>query len=433
MNKYALWLLFVVAVSGCFANSQPTVDMVAKTATLVIVPVNRHAYVQYKVTNKTRITRTLTMTAIPNVTQLTSERSACSNPFTLGPNQSCNLTLYIDGALQHSNYSGGPIICKTQSGTNTPDPFFCSQPNPSMVLYIYPAAAVTPSAQKLYVSNWDGGSISLCYINELGDLAHCTVSATSETFLNPEALAINGLYLYVANIGGGMSACDIDGTTGELTHCQNAITDTNNPPVYGPDGISIQNGMAYISNSGLGDLTKQGVTTCTVNGLSLTDCHFTRGDASFAVPSDLAVFDDTVYVTNFGSQTTYCTIDDPLCVSPNEGTISGTGDLLNEPEGLFITAIDGLNYAYFTNHGNHTVTLCQVTAPNQFTDCANTEGYFTGFGNLTILNSPLKALIPSGLKTIAICDVNANDGKLSHCVDSKETSFHNPSGLVFMQ
>lgn len=433
MNKYALIVfLLAIKVIPCLANSQPTISLVANSSTLVMIPANRQTYVKYKVTNHTSVTRTLTMVPIPNVSQSTQNQSDCSNPFTLAPNQSCNLTLYVNGALQQANYSGGPVICKTKRGTNTPDPYFCSQPEKSMELFIYPEAAITPAANKLYVSNWDGGSISLCYINELGDLNHCLVSAVSDTFLNPEALAIKDQYLYVANIGGGVSSCSIDASSGELTGCINAISYTQNPPVYGPDGIAIQDSTAYISNSGLDDLTKQGVTTCTVDGPNLTNCNFTKGDASFSIPSDLALFDNTVYVTNFESQTTYCAIDNPLCINPNEGMISGTADLLSEPEGLFITAINGLDYAYFTNHGNNTVTLCKITAPTTFTDCATTEGYFTGFGNLTLLASPLKAYIPSGLKTIAICDVNPDDGTLSNCVNSKEISFNNPSGLVLM-
>ena len=416
----------------CLAYSQPTIGFVANTSTLVQIPANRQTYVQYKVTNNTKVTRTLTMVPIPNVSQVTGERSECGNPFVLAPNQSCNLTLYVNGSVQRSNYAGGPVVCATKPGTNTPNPFYCSQPEQSIELFIYPVPAVTPTLNKLYVSNWDGGSISLCYINDLGHFEHCLVSAVSDTFVNPEALAINGQYLYVANIGGGMSSCSIDTNSGELTNCQNSITDTPNPPVYGPDGIAIQNSTAYISNSGLDDLAKQGVTICTVDGPNLKNCNFTRGDASFSIPSDLALFNNTVYVTNFESQTTYCTVDNPLCINPNQGQITGTGDLLSEPEGLFITAVNGSDYAYFTNHGNHTVTLCKITTPTTFVNCANTAGYFTGFGNLALLNSSLKAYIPSGLKTIAVCDVNPEDATLRNCVDSNEISFNNPSGLAIL-
>jgi|GEM_PF-1558573 len=437
MNKY-VWLLALTAfnVTECFANTQPTFSLVANTPTAITVPANRHAYVQYRVTNNTSVTRTLTMTPIPNVTQVTTGNT-CSNPFTLGRNQSCNLTLYIDGALQRSDYSGGPVICKANSN-NTPNPFLCSQPEQSMVLSIHQAPAVIPTTNKLYVSNWDGGSISMCSIANSGNIFDCLVSAVSDTFLNPEALAINGNYLFVANIGGGISSCSIDINTGELTNCSNAINDNTATAVNGPDGIAIQvvnqDTFAYIANSSADDASKQGVTKCTVSGPSLSNCTFTNGGHPeyFSIPSDLALFNNTAYITNFNSQTiaTYCTDGNLTCTVGTVGTITSDPSLLNEPEGLFITTINTTAYAYFTNHGSHTVTRCVVTAPTNFNSCYNTEGYFTGFGNLTILASPLKAFIPSGLKTIALCNVNSTTGALSDCIDSTELSFNNPSGLV---
>jgi hypothetical protein len=446
MNKCLLLIAFIVFNgTSCFAKSQPTFSLVATTPTSIVVPENRHTYVQYKVTNNTGVTRTLTMQPIPNVTQVTKDSSQCSNPFTLSRNQSCYLTLYIDGAVLDSNYSGGPVVCKANSN-NTPNPFLCSQPEQSMTLYIYPTPAIQLTTKKLYVSNWNGGSISLCSITDAGTIAHCLVSAVSGTFLNPEALTINGNYLFVANIGGGISSCAIDSQTGELTACNNAINDTLLPPVYGPDGIAIQSNVAYIANSGLDDLTKQGVTTCDVNNQNLTNCAFTKGGGDFSVPSDLALFNNTVYITNFinnnqiypatyNTLATYCTnIPGPLSCNALD-LEAGSNYLLNEPEGLFITTLNNSvnTFAYFTNHGNNTVTFCTVASPTSFTDCANTEGYFTGFGNLTILNtpgSPLKAYIPSGLKTIAVCDVNSTTGALSDCVDSTELGFNSPSGLV---
>jgi hypothetical protein len=241
--------------------------------------------------------------------------------------------------------------------------------------------------------------------------------------------------LFVANIGGGISSCAINATTGELSNCINAASPADQ--IHAPDGIAINNSYAYISNSGP-EQFNQGVTYCSVSGQSLSSCSFVQGDASFSVPSDLAISNGTLYITNFNSntvQTTYCTIPggvpSTVCTSGSgQGTISGTSNLLNEPEGISFAAISSNNYAYFTNHGNNTVTVCQVTSPTVFSGCFITQGYFSGFGNLAILDSPLKAFIPSGLKNIAICDVNTSDGSLSNCVNSTELSFNNPSGLI---
>ncbi|MCX7117286.1 MAG: hypothetical protein NTW94_05185 [Legionellales bacterium] len=429
MKKYlSLIYLLCFIVTPNHANTQPKFGLVASTQTTVTVPANRHALVQYRVTNRTSITRTLTMVPIPNVVQRTDDPSQCSNPFVLAPNQSCNLTLFINGATQQRAYSGGPVVCKTQAHTNIPDPFLCSQPASNMVLTIFQAPPVAPTTNKLYVSNWSGDSISLCYLHS-GNLVNCLVSAVSGTFLNPEALAINDGVLFVANIGGGISSCVIDPVTGDLSTCQNAVT-TPNPPIFGPDGIAILGGQAFIADSGPASLN-QGVTVCDISGQFLTNCTFTKGDASFSVPSDLAIADHTVYVTNFNSLTTYCTVADPLCTTASgEGSISGTASLLNEPEGLFMTSINSVQYAYFTNHGNNTIVLCTVLSSTDFSNCLVTGGYFTGFGNLTLLNSELKGYIPSGLNSINICDVNVSDGTLSNCLNSTESAFNNPSGMV---
>jgi hypothetical protein len=438
MTKYVrvvLISLLTFKIVPSLAAIQATFSLVAKTPTSIGVPANRQTIVQYLVTNNTAITRTLTMVPIPNVTQLTSDSSQCRNPFTLAKNQSCNLTLLINGAQQTSSYFGGPVVCKTKNNSNTPDPFLCSQPEASMELYIYPTPPVTPTAHKLYVSNWDGGSISLCYINDDGTIAHCLVSAVSDTFLNPEALAIHGGYLFVANIGGGMSACLIDSITGELSDCQNATNNVNAAEIHAPDGIAINGSTAYISSSGP-ESAKQGMSACDVSNGSLTNCSFTQGNqANYSIPSDIALYNNYLYITNFNSQnvpTSYCSSISPYCNNSN-GSVDGTSDLLNEPEGIAFATINANNYAYFTNHGNHTVTLCQApidAPPTTFIGCTTTEGYFTGFGNLAILPNPLKAFIPSGLKTIAMCDVSETDGSLSNCINSTEIGFNNPSGLV---
>lgn len=429
-NFFLIWLCACSVFPG-HAGTQAKFSVVANTPTDITVPANRHAYVQYTVTNNTAVTRTLTIVPISQVVQRTDDSSQCANPFVLAFGQSCKLTLYVDGAQLSSAVNGGPVVCKTKGSDNTPDRFLCSQPEPDMLLSVHPAPPATISVNKLYVSNWDGNSISLCYINT-GNLAFCQVSAVSNTFLNPEALAINNNVLFIANIGGGMSACLIDAVTGELSNCHNAVP-APNAPIYAPDGISILSSKAYIANSGP-EQFRQGVTVCDVSGAFLTNCSFTQGNASFSVPSDLAITNNTLYITNFNNQTiqtTYCTIGNPLCtLGVGEGSISGTGNLLNEPEGIFFATINGNNYAYFTNHGNNTITLCQVQSPTNFINCGTTAGYFTGFGNLAVLTSALKAFIPSGLKSISLCDVSTADGSLSNCVNSTEVNFNNPSGLI---
>lgn len=424
-----LFVLFFVFFSlpSLHAATEPKFIMRATTPVKITVPKNRHAYIQYEITNNTALTRTLTFKPMPGATLVTESALECSNPFVLQPGNSCLLTFYVEGQTLFSAYSGGPVVCKTKPGTQEPDQFYCSQPEQAETLSISPSPAVSAS-NILYVSNWDGNSISLCHIDE--GLNNCLVSAISEFFIKPEALAMTDDYLFVANIGGGISSCLIDSTSGELSRCIDAAP---LEPIYAPTGIVIDQNTAYISNSGP-EAFFQGITTCTVTNNTLSDCTFTQGDASFNVPSDIGITDNTLYVTNFESQslpTTYCTVTTPLCTTASgEGLIFGTEHLLSNPEGIFFNTLNGNTYAYFTNHGNNTVVYCQVESPQSFSNCVLTNASFYGFGNLAILNSTLTAFIPSGRQTLATCAVNPSNGSLNNCFDSEGLYFNNPSGLL---
>jgi hypothetical protein len=431
--KKTLFILLVClyTMAQGYASTQAKFSIVAHTPTSVIVPANRSTYIEYTVTNNTALTQRLTTVDIPYVSQITHKNSQCAKVFTLAPGRSCKLTFSVAGSAIKSPYFGGPVVCTTQANNNQPNQFVCSQPEPSMILSLNPAPAVPTVNKKLYVTNWDGGSISLCYLIS-GTLSSCLISATSDTFVNPEALAVNNnQFLFVASIGSSISSCAIHPTSGELSNCKNAAV---NQPIYAPTGIAINQNKAYISNSGP-EQFHQGITVCDVNNDLLADCTFTQGNATFSIPSDVALLNQTVYVSNFNShntQTTYCELAGNFCVD-NVGTISGTSNLLNEPEGIVFSSINGSEYVYFTNHGNHTVTLCKVTNKTTFDNCTVTGGYFTGFGNLALVTEGVaKAFIPSGIKQLSICEVNSTNGSLSNCANSSHVSFNNPSGLLIL-
>lgn len=103
------------------ALTQPNFTFVATTPIRVTVPANRHAWIQYRVTNKSEVTRTLTMAPIPNVVQHTDDSSQCSNPFILAPNQSCLLTLFVNGATQKAEF------IRWQTGFLLSDPALASR------------------------------------------------------------------------------------------------------------------------------------------------------------------------------------------------------------------------------------------------------------------------------------------------------------------
>ncbi|RUR11641.1 hypothetical protein ELY15_06865 [Legionella sp. km772] len=206
MKKYLfLILLCILDYIPCYASTEALFSLVANTPPSVTVPANRMTFIQYTVTNNTAITRRLTVKPIPYVVQVTNNNT-CAKYFTLAQGQSCKLTYLVQGDAIKKKFTGGPIVCKTKYKSNEPDNFLCSQPEPSMILSLNPAPAAPTPDRKLYVSNWNGNSISLCYLKGK-QLSNCLISALGNSFNQPEALAVSDNVLFIANIGGSMSSC----------------------------------------------------------------------------------------------------------------------------------------------------------------------------------------------------------------------------------
>lgn len=132
MNK-AIWILiagiFLVTTNAIQAATQPKFVLTPLTHTTFPIALDEVVNVRYRVTNSTKITRTLTMVPIQGISQTTSGNGACANPFTLAHNQSCVLTLSLLGSALPATVTTGPEICAKEEGSNTPDPFLCSQPS----------------------------------------------------------------------------------------------------------------------------------------------------------------------------------------------------------------------------------------------------------------------------------------------------------------
>ncbi len=140
---FIITTLFCFISTALYAETQPKFDIIPTTATTWSIPSNGFATVSYCVTNRTKITRTLTVSPVPGIVQQTSVvgtapcATPCSNPFTLAHNQSCFLTLQLDGSQLQGEIVAGPVVCKTNGpGNNTPDPFLCSQPSALNSLHI---------------------------------------------------------------------------------------------------------------------------------------------------------------------------------------------------------------------------------------------------------------------------------------------------------
>lgn len=93
----------------CVTNSGGVAFM-PLTETTITVPANSTATVQYQVSNQLIDPLTLAMQSIPGITQMTIG-GTCPNPFVLGYQQSCTLSLNINGNALTGNVIGGPVVC----------------------------------------------------------------------------------------------------------------------------------------------------------------------------------------------------------------------------------------------------------------------------------------------------------------------------------
>ena len=107
------------------------------TATTLSVPSNDTATVQYRVTNQSTKTHSLSMQSIPGITQLTTGLGICGNPFVLVGNASCTLSLQVNGSQLNEPVSNGPIVCEQGSTLQ------CYRPAQANILQITQAPAIT--------------------------------------------------------------------------------------------------------------------------------------------------------------------------------------------------------------------------------------------------------------------------------------------------
>ena len=128
-NKIVFILLFVFSIN-LVAGSQPKFSIKPMGSAVVNVASHGIEIASYRVTNNTKITRTLNFSPLNGVIQNTLLPGSCQYPFTLSQGNSCLLNLTVtDENSDRNTVSSGPIVCKTTSANdNTPSPFLCSQP-----------------------------------------------------------------------------------------------------------------------------------------------------------------------------------------------------------------------------------------------------------------------------------------------------------------
>lgn len=423
-------LLFIAGMlmlcSSMLHAAQPKFSIVpvAGAVTSILLPSNFTETISYQVTNQTATTRTLTMVPIQGVSQTTGA-GVCPNPFTLASQQSCTLTLVVNGSeVSSTGINGGPVICKTKSASDSsPDPFLCSQPNPQNTL----AISVTTPGQHAYVANQTGNSVSFCQVNPAtGILTNCAITATG--LGAPEGVGFNsaGTFFYIANLGSSsVTVCQVNSSTGALSNC----VDSGGTGFSSPDGVAFSpdGSIFYTSNGGGGG----SVSACLVNATTglLSSC-VNNTSLTFTVPGDMTINSagTLAYVVDRPSSTTsVCNVAGQVVNSCNDLS----GSLFNAPEGITLSPL-GL-YAYIANAGNNEIVVCNVLQDSSglLDSCSVTNGQFRGTGNIGFNITGTVAYVPNQLlNTVFMCQADPVSGALSSCSDSLGVGFVGPSGVV---
>ncbi|ASQ45132.1 hypothetical protein [Legionella clemsonensis] len=163
-------LLLLSTISLSMATPMPKFTLLPRTATSLNLRPFDTGVVTYRVSNNTRVTRTLTTVPVTGITQITTGTGICPRPFTLATGQSCLLSLSISGAqLTASGIHGGPVVCKTIGrGDNNPSKFLCSQPASPHVLHINAVDSVVlirVSPRNLSFPVGSSGTVTITNVN----------------------------------------------------------------------------------------------------------------------------------------------------------------------------------------------------------------------------------------------------------------------------
>ncbi|MDR3492412.1 MAG: YncE family protein [Gammaproteobacteria bacterium] len=421
-------LLFITCMllldSSILHAAQPKFSIIptSDSITSLLLPSNFTETVRYQVTNQTKITRTLTMMPITGVSQKTTDVGTCSSLFTLSPQQSCTLTLMVNGSLvPASGINSGPVVCATQG--SSPDPYLCSQPSSGNTL----AVSVTTAGEHAYVANQLDNSVSYCQVNPAtGLLSQCTITATGLSGTEGIGFNPSKTYFYSANITGNtVSVCQVNKTTGALSGCTDAGGTGFNLPdgiAFSPDGT-----ILYVSNGG----GVQSVSACLINATTgqLSSC-VNNTSPTFGTPADMALNSTgtLAYVVNrTNSTTSICNVSGQVVNSCNDAT----GSLFNAPEGITLDPL-GL-HAYIANAGDKKIIKCDIRQDSTglLDNCSATGGEFHGTGNIGFNSLGTFAYVPNDLiNAVFVCDVAKADGQLSGCKSSRGTGFVGPAGIA---
>lgn len=345
------------------------------TDTTLVLPLTGTGTVKYKVTNQSQKSHTLVMTTIPGIVQV-STAGNCFNPFFLGYQESCILTLAIDGSALKGNVKNGPIVCEQGNSS------LCYQPSMDESLSII---------REHTVSKTLGGSVfglqgTLVLQNNGGDAL--TLNADGPfTFSN--SLPPGSPYLITVQTQPAAQTCTVSNGSGLIgkTNVTNVLVNcsANTHTIGGT--VSGLSGTVVLQNNGTDDLplnsngtftfatpvaqgagynvtilTQPATQTCTVTNGSgsvgttdITSVQVNCADNAFNVGGTVSGLSGTVVLQN-----------------------NGTDDLLINNNGFFsfstpVAQGAGYNVTVLTQPATQTCAITNGSGTMGGTDVTNVE------------------------------------------------------------
>jgi hypothetical protein len=228
--------------------------------------------------------------------------------------------------------------------------------------------------------------VDVCPVTLNGTLGACT---SAQTFGAPNALAVSGGYLYVADANGpNVEICTID-ADGSLSGCfANYIG-----PVNTMDGIAVTAITAYITDVNGGNLT-----TCTVNAdgslfpctqATLAGTTPAGGNTPTAAPRSVSVYGGNLYIgTKAGVLILPIAGDGTVTVNYPCSLMVGTS-CTDEGTAPAQTPVTGFafdnGYAYVPGYGSGGgVGICTIAPSGLLTNCATSPSLTGYYGGLAV-------------------------------------------------
>lgn len=422
-------LIFIILISQfSFANPNPKFSFEATMPTSLSINAYKGATAQYRLTNNTKLTRTLTLVPIEGISQLSNTPGSCASPFTLTPNASCLLNLYIPPAESISSSFFDTVVCKTKgNGDNTPSIFLCSQPSYPDILEIQASSQVQPRAIILNYAT-PNSDVTICNIDPATGLlvdASCTATlVTNLKFSIGVAVNRDNTKAFITSSGNNLIfICDISSTDNTLKNC----TSFSDPAFSGPQTIIFNQDYSriYVAN-----YTGNTITHCdtdVVNGI-ITNC---TNQSSGLTQTTGATFNsgyNKLYIKGLGSA-------NPIICDINtaNGNLENCTKQLSVAitgQSIVFNAKNTLAYIAYINK----LTVCEVNASSGELQACVTQNLGSGTAINNAINWPATKFylsnLTAGITHLTICDLDQNNTAVN-CVPSG-TNMAKPLNVVLL-